>query len=329
MNWLKVILPYIAFTVLNSQAQSADTLSMISVQGNRFVDAKGQTMIFRGIALSDPDKLLKNGQWNVHYFNQAKAWGANIVRIPVHPQAWRKQGVKKYLGLLDLGVQWAKQNGLYVIIDWHVIGNLKTGLMQDPMYDTDLKETMQFWRTIASHYTRESAVAFYEIFNEPTVYNGQLGEMSWKEWKTIAESIIKLIYAFDKNKIPLVGGLDWAYDLSPIKTDPIALTGVAYVTHPYPQKRPQPWETHWQADWGFAAAQYPVFATEFGFEAGGPIPTDGTTEYGRRLIDFMKQRKISWTVWCFDPNWGPCLIQDWNFTPTEQGEFFKRVLLEN
>ena len=62
------------------------------------------------------------------YFDQLRIWGANIVRFPVHPQAWRKHGKANYLTLLDQGIQYAKEAGLYVIIDWHSIGNLKSEL---------------------------------------------------------------------------------------------------------------------------------------------------------------------------------------------------------
>jgi hypothetical protein len=33
------------------------------------------------------------------------------------------------------------------IIDWHSIGNLKSGMFQSPMYDTSQAETFSFWRT--------------------------------------------------------------------------------------------------------------------------------------------------------------------------------------
>jgi hypothetical protein len=36
---------------------------------------------------------------------------------------------------------------------------------------------------------------------------------------------------------------------------------------------------------------------------------------------------MSWTVWCFDVDWGPTLIRDWSFTPTEQGEVWRAALL--
>ena len=38
------------------------------------------------------------------------------------------------------------------------------------------------------------------------------------------------------------------------------------------------------------------------------------------------KKGISFTVWCFDPNWAPMLFSDWDFTPTTQGRFFKDYL---
>ena len=93
-----------------------------------------------------------------------------------------------------------------VIIDWHSIGDLKAGLFQDPMYITSLSETNNFWRTIANHFSGNNTVAFYELFNEPTTYRGQLGSISWSDWKKINEDLIKIIKAFDEVSIPLVGG---------------------------------------------------------------------------------------------------------------------------
>ena len=84
------------------------------------------------------------------------------------------------------------------------------------------------------------AVAFYELFNEPTAFFDRLGRMSWEEWKRINEDLIIMIRAYDKETIPLVSGLDWAYDLSPLRNSPIAALGIGYATHPYAQKRPQP-----------------------------------------------------------------------------------------
>ena len=52
-----------------------------------------------------------------HFFEEMKHWGANVMRLPIHPRAWRKRGTPDYLNLLDQGVAWATELGLYFIID--------------------------------------------------------------------------------------------------------------------------------------------------------------------------------------------------------------------
>lgn len=93
-------------------AQSKAKLSRVSVNGNKFVTAEGKVIVFRGLCTSDPDKLSRDGHWNKEYFEAAKSWGANIVRFPVHPTVWRRQGKEAYLKLLDEGVRWATDLGL-------------------------------------------------------------------------------------------------------------------------------------------------------------------------------------------------------------------------
>ena len=84
----------------------------IRVQGNQFVDGAGKPVVFRGVAVADPDRLARNGHWTRRTFEEVRAWGANIVRLPVHPAAWRARGDARYLALLDEGVGWARELGL-------------------------------------------------------------------------------------------------------------------------------------------------------------------------------------------------------------------------
>ncbi len=227
-----------------------------------------------------------------------------------------------YLPLLDQAVAWSTELGMYVDIDWHSIGNLTTGLFQDPMYDTSLEETFGFWRTIARHFAHNNTVAFYELFNEPTTYSNQLGPVSWSEWKKINEELIALIRAYGPGPIPLVAGFDWAYDLTPLHEAPIAAEGIAYSVHPYAHKRPKPWEPKWDEDFGFAAARYPIIATEFGFSS----QYGGQGDYGPAIIHYLESKGMSWFAWCFDPEWGPSLLRSWNLDLSESGEFFQRAM---
>lgn len=330
---LTFIIALVSISFLEIQAQENNyPLPFITVDGNRFVDEDGKEFRFRGVSSSDPDKLEKQGKWSKEYFEAIKSYHANVVRFPVHPRAWRERGQTNYLKLLDQGIEWAGELGMYVIIDWHSIGNLRTEVYQADMYNTTKTETFRFWRTIAARYKENPVVAFYETFNEPTTYNGELGRLSWAQMKELHEEMISIIYAHDRTVIPLVGGLNWSFDLTPVVEDPIQFPGVAYVTHPYPQKREQPWEEKWQKDWGFVAETYPVVATELGFmsedDPGAHIPVIGDETYGNAIINFFEERGISWVAWVFDPQWAPQMFKNWDYEPTMQGAFFKKKMGE-
>jgi hypothetical protein len=326
---LLCILLMISF-IPQSNAQATSNLSRISVQGNKFVTADGKPVVFRGLNISDPDKLDREGHWDKRHFDEMKTWGANVVRFPVHPTAWRKRGQEEYLKLLDKGVAFAEAQGLYVIIDWHSIGNLKNEMYQAPMYETTLKETYEFWRTMGKHFKDNTTVAFFELYNEPTVMNGELGSCSWQEWKKIMEEIILIIRATRSTAIPLVAGFNWAYDLKDVAKDPINAPGIGYVSHPYPQKRAKPWEKQWTDDWGFVAEKYPLILTEIGFcgadDRGAHVPVISDESYGEAITRYTAEKGISYVVWVFDPAWSPMLFSDWNYTPTRQGRYFKKAM---
>lgn len=313
-----------------SQASSPNR---ISVRGNRFVDSSGQTMVFRGVNTSDPAKLAKSGRWTPDYFRQAKTWGANIVRFPVHPSSWRGLGEHEYLRILDQGVQWADELGLHVIIDWHSIGDLLAGRFQETngkgIYQTTKLETAEFWRTMAKQYGSNPTVAFFELFNEPTTFDTPATPESWLRWKEFMEELIAIIRVNGGGAIPLIAGFNWAYDLGPVAANPVNAEGIGYVSHPYPMKRRQPWEPQWTADWGFAAGKHPVFLTEIGFsdpyEPGAHDPCIGDESYGEAITAYAAKHGISYTVWVFDPDWPPSLLSDWDYNPSRQGAYFRKA----
>jgi hypothetical protein len=304
----------------------AKVMPLIAVHGNKFVNPAGERMLFRGVSVADPDKLAGDGYWNKELFVAVKDLGANLVRLPVHPAAWRARTPEKYLELLDQAVAWCTDLGMYVIIDWHSIGNLQDGMFQDPMYETTVPETLNFWRTIAQHFRGHNTVAFYELFNEPTHFNGMLGPESWTEWRHLNETMIGVIRYWDQERIPLVAGFDWAYDLNSLHYEPVQAEGIGYVTHPYANKRAQPWEPRWEENFAFAADRYPVIATEIGFELhDGEVVDDN--HYGNRITRFLEQRGISWLAWVYDPEWTPRMLQSFDgFKLTGAGEFFKLAM---
>ncbi len=311
-------------------APPTSTLSRISVNGKDLVNEKGETVVFRGLNTKDPYDLSLQGRWNDEYFAAMKSWGANVARFPVHPRAWREAGIVEYLGLLDKGIELADKYGIYVIIDWHSIGNLRSEVFFLPGYETTKAETFKFWRIIADRYKDNTTVAFLEFYNEPTTFGGKLGTSSWEQWKEIVEEGIVIMRANGSKAVPLVAGYNWGYDLTPVAENPIDAEGVAYVSHPYPQKREKPWEEKWEKDWGFVADKYPVLLTEIGFcgpdDKGAHVPVISDPEYVKILNKYCDKKGISYVVWVFDTYWSPALLKDWSFEPTWYGEHWRKAM---
>jgi hypothetical protein len=138
--------------------------------------------------------------------------------------------------------------------------------------------------------------------------------------------MIGVIRYWDKQTIPLVAGFDWAYDLSPLRYEPVRAEGIGYVTHPYPNIRPQPWEPRWEEDFAFAADRYPMIATEIGFgPKDGEVYVDN--DYGNRITRFLEQRGISWMAWILDPDWWPQMLRSFDgFELSGEGAFFKGAM---
>jgi lysophospholipase L1-like esterase len=314
----------------------------LSVSGKNITSENGTVVVLRGVNIADPGKLDYQGRWSRRIFEEVDNWGANVVRLPVHPVAWRKHGPAWYQERIDEAVFWANSLGLYLILDWHSIGNLNSQMYQHPMYQTTMAETRDFWRRMAFRYRDVPTVAVYEVFNEPTdnfIGNGagSLGPLDWESWRETLEELVDIVQVYDPQSIVLVGGLNWAYSLKGVAEMPVRREGVAYASHAYPQKaRPaentrQAYYDAWHSDWGYVAETYPVIATEIGWvreDGYSPhvpvINNDGT--YGPNLANYMHERGISWTVWNFDVDWGPRMISDWDFTPTEQGLFYRDVM---
>jgi endoglucanase len=192
---------------------------------------------------------------------------------------------------------------------------------------------MDFWKTISSRYADNNTVAFYELYNEPITgasykdYSGVSTTLEdWLVWKDFMEQIIASIRANDPDKIILVGGLQFAYDLSFVANAPITGKNVAFATHPYSHPK---WKKDWKTAFGDLSSQYPVFATEFGYDEGGSPDDDyNGIPYHRAIVEYLEDHHISWAVWDFDASWAPTLLLD-NFTyqPSPAGEYFRNILL--
>lgn len=88
--------------------------------------------------------------------------------------------------------------------------------------------------------------------------------------------------------------------------------------------RKEPWKPKWERDWGFVAANYPVFATEFGTDVreGQKIDWNDEAFYGNQILSYLEEQDMGWCIWVYDPTWGGAKIKSWNYEPTEGMKFW-------
>jgi hypothetical protein len=174
------------------------TFSGLHVQGNRLLNAQGQTVVLRGVDRMGMEYMcvqvggLMDGPVDQASVNGMRSWrNSNIVRVPLNEQCWLgvggspsgatyQQGVENYVNLLTA-------SGMYVLLDLHwsaPAGQLATG--QQAMPNTSY--SAEFWRSVANRFKNNPMVLF-DLFNEPIPNNNAndgtdaAAMRSWSCWR--------------------------------------------------------------------------------------------------------------------------------------------------
>jgi endoglycosylceramidase len=138
MSWLlRVVVPAMLIVLLGLQTTSlaysteinaADSQGFLSANGIWIVDGQGNTVVLRGVNFSGYEYGLWDGAFahsDADYVRMA-SWGFDVVRLPI---AWNmietqpgKYDETYFTNHVDRDIAWAKQHGMYVIIDMHQYG---------------------------------------------------------------------------------------------------------------------------------------------------------------------------------------------------------------
>ncbi|MCR5213089.1 MAG: cellulase family glycosylhydrolase [Eubacterium sp.] len=194
----------------------------LSVKGTDIVDKNGDKYQLKGVSTHGL-------AWFPAYVNKESFqslrddWGANLVRLAMYTAesgGYCQDGDKSELkSLVEDGVEYASELGMYVIIDWHILSD------NNPQINED--EAITFFDEMSAKFADYDNV-LYEICNEPN------GGTSWSDVKEYAEKIIPVIRTNDKDAIILVGSPTWSQDVDLAAEDPIEnQTNIAYTAHFY------------------------------------------------------------------------------------------------
>ena len=234
-----------------------------------------------------------------------ESWGTNVFRAAMYVG---EEGYSQQPGLKDTVkniVQWCKELGIYVIIDWHV---LTPG---DPNAAT-YNGASPFFEDMA-HFVKDEKHVLFEICNEP---NG----VSWSTVKSYADNVISAIRAIDEHIVIIIGTPTWSRDIHEARRDPVSNPhNVMYAFHFYAGSHMGLLERVRSE-----AALIPIFVTEWG---ASTYSGDGGvfSEQAKTFLDLFRDasgQKISWAQWSFADKHGSsaallpgsCSSQDFDVT---------------
>ncbi|MCR4633890.1 MAG: glycoside hydrolase family 5 protein [Erysipelotrichaceae bacterium] len=260
------------------------TCGKLQVIDSQLCNEKGDPVMLRGISsygLSLSERYINDDCFH----DISHLIGANVFRLAMYTWGVGTVGYctggdqKRLLKDIDDGVTYAKNNDMYVIIDWHIL--------EDGDPNKFIDEAKVFFDEVSKKYKDENHV-LYEICNEPN-------KTDWSAIKTYAEQIIPIIRKNDPRSLIIVGTPNWSQDVDIAAGDPLGYENLLYTLHFYSASHKEELrdKAHIAIEKGL-----PLFVSEFGItSSSGNLPVD--VEEADRWIAFLENNKISYCMWEF------------------------------
>ena len=223
----------------------------VHTSGPALVDASGKPLLLRGINLGNwfvPEGYmfhLKGGPqspreiegltkeligpekaeafwhaWRESYITEPdldrlKSEGFNSVRVPFHWKFFDSDDGEGFR-LVDRLVQWARKDGIYIILDMHCAPGGQTGINIDDSWGYPWlfrireaqEHTIAVWRRIAAHYSQEPIILGYDLLNEPIPPFAHLDQYN-KDLEPFYRRVAEAIRSVDRNHVLILGGAQW------------------------------------------------------------------------------------------------------------------------
>ncbi len=287
----------------------------LHTSGNEILDASGKPIILRGVVLDGLENTGSFGNVNQQAVTEAKAWGANFVRVPLGEEYWLSSNcdyIVTYEQMVDNVVTWITSLGMVALLDLHTntVGGCEHG---SPHNMADAAQAPTFWQQVASRYMSNPLVAF-DVYNEPhdisnSVWlNGGTTTDRYPPNQTYQAAGMQQLYnavrSTGSKNLVFVTGTVWGNNPPPSLVNG---TNIVYAAHYYtcPGVAPPSCKNSSPNDpsqalgaWVKPSASIPVAVTEFGW----PSQDDGT--YINNVIALARAHNWSWSAFAWSANAG-------------------------
>lgn len=274
-----------AYATITSPSDSGGVetgIPALKVEGNMLCNENGEPVQLRGISTHGL-------AWFPQYVNEAcvselKSWGANVLRLAMYTAesgGYCTGGDKQQLkNLVREGIKYATSNGMYVIVDWHVLSE------GDP--NVHKEEAKAFFDEISKEYSGYSNV-IYEICNEPC--NGA----TWDQVSAYANEVIPVIRSNAPKSVIIVGTPNWSQDVDKAAEKPLQFENVMYTLHFYAATHKDDLRAKMEKA---INAGLPVFVSEFGIcdASGNGAIDEGSADTWIKMLNKLNISYICWNL---------------------------------
>ena len=279
MRRLAVLALAAALLALWLWKQPDRSVSPLRVSGGVLVNERERPVALRGMSTHGLG-------WYPRYLNAGamktlRGYGANVIRLAMYTEHSSGFLAEPYnLDFVYIGIENAIAEGLYVIVDWHILSD------GNPL--AHMEEAIAFFSEISAHYG-DTPNLLYEICNEPN------GETTWQDITDYAAMVIPAIRQNAPQAVVLVGTPHYSTRIREAMAAPLPFPNVMYSFHKYIGEEPP--STYWLEK--AVKTKFPVFVTEWGINGEGEALTNA-----RRFVDFLNGSGISWCGWALSNSGG-------------------------
>jgi endoglucanase len=241
---------FLAIVLLFAQSMFAQ-IKFVHAQGKQLVDPEGKPLLLKGTNLGNwlvqegymfrlekgPQSASEIEQFSRQLLGPAEAkkfwkefreryitrddiqWiaksGYNSIRIPFHYKFFTEDTDEGFM-YVDRVVRWAKEAGLFVVLDMHAAPGGQTGANIDDsdgypwLFESEdsQREIVSIWARIAAHYKDEPNILGYDLMNEPIPHYPEVTKLN-DRLEPLLKRITAEIRKVDQNHVIVLEAAQW------------------------------------------------------------------------------------------------------------------------